>query len=243
MFPAFSWELGQDRQTFNLARWSISKTIAAPLAAVAIFLSAISVLAQQKPAPQTPAAGTEFPVLMQHKIAAGKTVVGTKIHAKLVIATLVKGTVIPEGAILSGEVTESAPKSATEPSRLGVRLDSARWKNGSIPIKAYLTAWYYPVAMPDQDVPSGGRDGSMSPAGGSLTRLGRNRRPIAQPSSDADAPSLPAPSISQHRALLKNVESTRNSDGAVILISKRSNLKLDKATTYVFAGDGLLRPK
>lgn len=243
MFPAFSWELGQDRQTFKLARWSISKTVAAPLAAVAISLSATSVFAQQKPAPQTPAAGTEFPVLMQHKVAAGKTVVGTKIQAKLVIATLVKGTVIPEGAILSGEVTESAPKSATGPSRLGLRMDSAQWKNGSLPIKAYLTAWYYPVAMPDQELPSGGLDGSMSPAGGSLTRSGRNRRPVAQPGSDADAPSLPAPSISQHRVLMKDVESMRNGDGAVTLTSKRSNLKLDKATMYVLAADGLLPAK
>jgi hypothetical protein len=243
MFPAFSWELGQDRQTFKLDRCRISKTNAGRQTALAIALTAISVFAQQKPVPPTPAAGVEFPVLMQQKITAGKSRVGTKIHAKLVIATLVKGTVIPEGAILSGEVTESAAKSATGPSRLGVRMDSAQWKNGSIPIKVYLTAWYYPVTMPDQEVPSGGLDGSVSPASGSPARLGRNRRPIAQPSSDADAPSLPAPSISQHRALLKNVEFTRNSDGAVTLTSKRSNLKLDKATTYVFAADGLLRPK
>jgi len=243
MFPAVSRELGQDEKTFKLECRQITKTIAARRAALAVALTAALALAQQMPVPPAPAAGIEFPVLMQQKVTAGKSRVGTKIHAKLVIATLVKGTVIPEGAILSGEVTESAAKSATGPSRLGVRMDSAQWKNGSIPIKVYLTAWYYPVTMPDQEVPSGGLDGSMSPASGSLARLGRNRRPIAQPSSDADAPSLPAPSISQHRALLKNVEFTRNSDGAVTLTSKRSNLKLDKATTYVLAADGLLRPK
>jgi hypothetical protein len=38
---------------------------------------------------------------------------------------------------------------------------------------------------------------------------------------------------------MKDVDSTRNNRGAITLISKRFNLKLDKATTYVLAGDQL----
>jgi hypothetical protein len=40
---------------------------------------------------------------------------------------------------------------------------------------------------------------------------------------------------------MKNVESTRNSDGAVSLTSKSFNIKIDKLTTYVLATGDLLR--
>jgi hypothetical protein len=39
---------------------------------------------------------------------------------------------------------------------------------------------------------------------------------------------------------MKNVESTRNGDGAVSLTSKSFNIKLDKLTTYVLATGDLL---
>jgi hypothetical protein len=39
---------------------------------------------------------------------------------------------------------------------------------------------------------------------------------------------------------MKNVESTRNSDGSVTLTSKSFNIKIDKATTYVLATGDLL---
>jgi hypothetical protein len=42
---------------------------------------------------------------------------------------------------------------------------------------------------------------------------------------------------------MKNVESLRNSDGAVSITSQRSNIKLDKFTTYIFAASDLLPAK
>ena len=87
---------------------------------------------------------------MRQNVEAGKTLVGTKIQAKLDVATLVNGVVVPEGAILSGEVIESAAKSGAEPSRLAIRMDSAQWKNGSVPAavtfasKVYLTVVVLP---------------------------------------------------------------------------------------------------
>jgi hypothetical protein len=56
----------------------------------------------------------------------------------------------------------------------------------------------------------------------------------------SSAPPSPASSISKHRVLMKNIESTRDSDGTVALTSKRSNIKLDKLTTYVLASGDLL---
>jgi hypothetical protein len=42
---------------------------------------------------------------------------------------------------------------------------------------------------------------------------------------------------------MKDVDSIRDVDGAVTLSSKRSNLKIDKLTTYVLAKDDLLSAK
>jgi hypothetical protein len=42
---------------------------------------------------------------------------------------------------------------------------------------------------------------------------------------------------------MKDVESTRAIDGAVTLTSKRSNIKLGKTTTYVFATGDLISAK
>lgn len=221
-----------------------SQPIAARGAVIAVVLAGAALLGQQKPAPATPAAGLEFPVIMQQNVVAGKTHVGTKLQAKLAVATLVNGVVVPEGAILSGEVTESMAKSANTPSRLAIRVDLAQWKNGSAPIKVYLTAWYYALATPNQDLSSGLPDAGNSSTlrtGGAFPG-GRNPTSPPFPGSDASAATLPASSIAQHRVLMKNVVSTRNSDGTVTLTSKRSTLKLDKQTTYVLAADSPLLP-
>jgi hypothetical protein len=216
---------------------------------------------QQMPRQPTPAASSssgalEFPVIMRQNVAVGTTPVGTKVQAKLAVATLVDGVVVPRDAVLSGEVTESVAKSATDSSRLGIRMDSLQWKKGSAPIvlsltsKVYLTAWYYPVAaMTSQDL------SDESPDDAPQSWKHRNRpptfpdpnAPASQPfpgrGTDTDPGSLPpspSSSISNHRALMKNVESTRNSDGAVTLTSKSFNIKLDKLTTYVLATGDLL---
>lgn len=194
-------------------------------------------------------AGAEFPVIMRQNVLAGKTAVGTKVQAKLAVATLVKGTVIPEDAILSGEVTESVAKSASDASRLGIRIDSAQWKNGSTPLKIYLTVWYYPLATESIADPS---DNPMSTAHGSVQVSAGGGRPdprtsaASQPFPDPDTdknnttlPPRPHSSISKHRVLMKDVESSRNEDGTVTLISKRFNIKLDKSTTYVLAAGDL----
>jgi hypothetical protein len=220
-------------------------------------------ISQQTPNKPTPTApgpsgAREFPVVMRQNVAAGITPVGTKVQAKLVVATLVDGVVVPRDAIFSGEVTESVAKSATDPSRLAIRMDSAQWKKGSAPValslasKVYLTAWYYPVAETRaQDL----SDESLDNAPQSWNH--RNRPPtFPDPNGSASepfpgrgagtdpgsSPPSPASNISKHRALMKNVESTRNSDGAVSLSSKSFNIKIDKLTTYVLAEGDLLPP-
>jgi len=186
---------------------------------------------------------------MRQNITAGKTQVGTRVQAELVIATMSNGTVVPRGAILTGEVTQSVAKSKSEPSRLSIRIDSAQWKGGSAPLKVYLTAWYYPeVAMPGQDI-------SYQPpdANGKRTWNGQGAYPDpGNPASqekfpgrdggkDSDNGTLaPAYRISKHRTLLKHIESERNSDGIITLSSSLQNIKINQLTTYVLANGDLV---
>ena len=205
---------------------------------------ALSLAGQEKP-PVSTASGIpgvrEFPVILKQSVTAGKTAVGTKIEAELAVATLVDGKVIPRNAILSGEVIASSGKSKTDPSRLGIRIDAATWKGGTAPITAYLTAWYYPTRDESgQDL----QYGPEKPA--SATWDGRGAYPTANersykpfPSSDTDkggaVPDTKNSTTSNHPVTMKDVESESHSDGTIALVSKRSNLKLDKLTTYVFA--------
>jgi hypothetical protein len=218
------------------------KSILGGHAALMVVLGSAALLGQQPLAPPMSSATHEFPVIMRQNVVAGANPVGTKVQAKLVVATLVEGVVIPRDAILSGEVTESTAKSASEPSRLAIRMDSAQWKNGSAPIKAYLTAWYYPPApMADQNL-AYHPDYSQSSKGwnGAGTYPDPNN-PASQPFPGRDTNKdqglgsvSPSSNISKQHMSIKNVAATRDSDGAVTLTSTHSNIKLDKVTTYVF---------
>src|SRR6202158_5447121 len=182
---------------------------------------------QQTPIAHSSAGAREFPVIMRQNVTAGSTPVGTKVQAKLAVATLVDGVVVPRDAILSGEVTESVAKSAADPSRLAIRMDSAQWKKGSAPIvlslasKVYLTAWYYPVvAMTSQDLSYEPPDAPSSKKNrnGMGTYPDRNNPASQQPfpgrNPGPDLGSPPSSIISKHRALMKNWDATRNMEGA-----------------------------
>ncbi len=228
-----------------------NRIVSAQMMSVVIFGSIV--LSGQAQSPGSPSA-IEFPVVMRQNIVAGKTPVGTKVQAKLVVATLVNGVVVPRDAILSGEITESVRKSASHPSRLTIRMDSADWKKGSAPIKVYLTAWYYPeAAAANQDLSYQPHDASNNKRtwNGMGTYPDPNN-PIAQQKFPAGVDNnkdagptaaSPASSISKNRVLMKNIQSLRNPDGAVVLIDSRSDLRLDKVTTYVLASGDLIPAK
>ncbi|MGB8012778.1 MAG: hypothetical protein WCF68_14285 [Terriglobales bacterium] len=220
------------------------KTIAAGSALLAVVLASAAAFGQSTAAAPTPLVVTELPIVMRQNVTAGKTPVGTKVQANLAVATLVNDVVIPREALLSGEVVESVAKTKTVPSRLSIRMDSAQWKNGSAPIRFYLTAWYYPaMPMPPQALSYQPADAATSK--GSWNGMGAypdRRDPAATPpfprsDPDSGSPPLPSPSYitSKRHALMKNVETLRDNDGAVTLTSSHDNLKLDKLTTYVVA--------
>ena len=174
----------------------------------------------------------EFPVNMRQNVVAGKTRVGTKVEASLSIATLVKGKVIPADAIFSGEVVESAAKTATESSRLAIRMDSVRWKNEAMPITLYLTAWYYPMRMETDEEQSNNSLARLGRRGGSASSSTGASFPGRPPGADFPPPLA---GVSENREVMKDVESARESDGTLVISSSHLNLKLDRATTYVLA--------
>jgi hypothetical protein len=202
---------------------------------LAIVLGPASLFGQGMPASR--ARALEFPATLRQEVTAGKTSIGTKVQAKLTVATLVNGVVVPRDAVLSGEVVESAAKTSTEPSRLAIRMDSIQWKNGTTEIKAYLTAWFYPVQLPSTDTSS---DDPFDPAHRPHNPIysGSPTPPFPAPSHDKETVPPPGASDSQKspsRVALKNVQSAYKDDGAVALTSAQINIKLDKHTTYVFA--------
>lgn len=208
-----------------------------------------TLLGQQKGPDSGAQAVREFPVTLQQSVSAGKTPVGTKIQAKLWVATLVDGTVIPRNAVFSGEVVESIAKTRTEPSRVALRMDSVQWKDGSAAVKVYLTAWYYPPRT------AGGQDlqyGPQQPANRTWNGEGQYPDPNSKvykpfPGSDSGqgsaVPDTPNATTSNHRMLMQDVETASGTDGTLALVSKRTNIKLDKLTTYVLAGGDLLQAK
>jgi hypothetical protein len=171
----------------------------------------------------------EFPVIFQNSVSAGRTPVGTKIQARLTMATLLNGTVVPQNAEFFGEVVLSEPRTKDQPARLSVRMDSVRWKDGSASVKAYVTNWFYPSAI---------ESGQNSQSGTVLWH--DPATPVPGPSYEPSTPDAPDSAISRHREKLKDVDSERTSDGTITLVSKQHNLSLDHSTIYVLTPGDLV---
>jgi len=214
------------------------------LRVLAVFTSCfpVAVLAQQSPSliaipTPVPPSAQEFPVMMRQSVVAGKTPVGTKVQAILSLATLVSGKVIPDGAVLSGVVVESIAKSGAGPSRLSIRTESVHWKTGSLAFTAYLTPWYHPVQL---TLGEDHFDDRPNAEHSKHTWAAYNPNPsdaLVFP-SDSDQAHLktappPAMTVSEHRVMMKGVLMERDRNGGQTLVSSRSNIKLDKSTTYV----------
>lgn len=207
------------------------------------FIFSCASFSQQKPTAALNPHAQELPVYMKQSVSAGKTAVGTKVRAELAVATLVEGKVVPRNATLTGEVIESAAKTATTPSRLAIRLDSAQWKHETATLKAYLTAWYYPdPEVAGQNLQYGPEQPTRKTWNGQGAYPDPKQSPDNQPSPVGDSdhdkspvPSTPATKTFARRFLMKDVECVPTADGGATLVSQHANIKLDNLTTYVFA--------
>jgi hypothetical protein len=199
-----------------------------------------TLFAQQRPAAVISPTMLEFPVVLQQNVEAGKMAVGTKIQAKLTVATLVNGTVIPKDAIFYGVVTESAPKAAKHPSRLAIRMDSVQWKGGSETIKACLTPWYFPNTVAGgpnlQYRPPEPPNKTWNGEGQYPSTDSRVYQPFPGGDSEKNAGAVPdttSTRTSNRHVWMKDVAAAPAADGGIALVSRRSSIKLDKVTTYV----------
>jgi hypothetical protein len=216
----------------------LSPRLLVPAAMIA-FCSGAAIGQQSRPASSSPVL-REFPVMLQQSVEAGKTPVGTKVKGRLAVATQFQGTVIPRNAVVSGVVFESVAKSAKGPSRLGIRMESATWKDRSAcMMKAYLMPLYYPLTtQPVQGLPI------ESPDPNSRTLNGPNQSgssPMSPPSfSGSNSEGVQEaianiPTISSRPVSMKNVTMEPVPDDGIELVSQHDNIKLHKMTTYVLA--------
>jgi len=208
-------------------------------AAIIGFCSAALIAQQSRPASSSGVL-REFPVILQQSVEAGKTPVGTEVKGKLVIATQFHGTLIPRDAVVSGVVFESVRKSAKGPSRLGIRMENAKWKGESTcMMKAYLMPLYYPLVSQSMQGPP-----SESSDTDSRSMNGPNQStssPMSLPSfggSNSEAAQEAMPNLltlSSRPVSMKNVVIEPVPDNGVELVSQHDNIKLQKMTTYVLA--------
>ena len=212
-----------------------------------IFVGVLAVAQQPKTKPATHGA-LEFPVVLQENVVAGKTPVGTAVHSKLMLATLVKGVVVPQDALLSGRVEESTAKIGADPSRLKIRLDMAQWKGGSLAVNAFLTNMYYANRLIEMPAGEGIPDASTNPdpmlSHGGLQhqnsadlesrRAAWNRQAAgSNPSDQAHSSEKGLWESSVYRKPMPNVDITRDTNGTVIM-SRRDNIKVERNTAYCF---------
>ena len=195
-----------------------------------------ALIGQQSQSPSSLAL-REFPVVLQQSVEAGKTPVGTKIQAKLAAATLFHGTLVPRNAVVSGVIFESVGKSAKAPSRLGIRMETAKWKDGSTcMMKAYLMPLYYAMsAQSPQGLPNGSPDMDSRTLNGPEQSSSPTYRPFPG-NSEASREAIPdTPIVSSRPVSMKNVRIEPADHGGVALVSEHANIKLYKMTTYVLA--------
>jgi|KBSMisStaDraftv2_1062788.scaffolds.fasta_scaffold19813_3 hypothetical protein len=208
--------------------------------AAIIGVCSAAAIAQQTPAASSSQVLRQFPVVLQQSVEAGKTPVGTKVQGKLAVATTFHGLVIPRNAVVTGVVFESVRKSATAPSRLGIRMENAKWKDESTcMMKAYLMPLYYPMVSQSTQGPP-----TESPDPSSRTTNGPNQSsssPMSQPSfaggnSEAVQEAMPnILTLSSRPVPMKNVVMEPVPDNGLDLVSQHDNIKLYKMTTYVLA--------
>ena len=217
----------------------------------------VTVFAQAAKPAASPQPSVELPASLQTKVVAGHTPVGTEVRAKLTMATLLDGVVIPQDAVISGHVEQSVAKTADAPSLLKIRFESARWKKGSAPVTLYLAGCYYPIEFPSPNNDMNGVHGSIGINMGSAAESSPSRTDGGLPNTGAQNGGLPnggmsgsmdasrldnypdprpgvtVSEISKHWVRLENVDTVVGSDGSLQMASQQRNLKLDKGTIYL----------
>jgi hypothetical protein len=163
----------------------------------------------------------EFPLRLKSKIIAGKTAVGSPVEGTLVMATLVNGVVVPEGAVFSGAVEESIEHKDKTASRLRVHITEARWKEHALHVSLYASGHIYPPYKQKTD-PMEARHLRR------MLQLG-----VAE-STQPDAPN--APPFDPRQLIDREVRNERSTDGVIVITSAKNTIELGGGGVYCFEG-------
>jgi hypothetical protein len=184
-----------------------------------IFADSVGAGAQKQTGAESFSGAQEFPVVFQSRVTSGKTSSGTKIQAKLSMATLLNGIVVPRNATFSGQVVISDAGGKNKPSRLSVRMDLVSWKDRSMSVKIFLTEKFYAIPV------------------GNLVQSSQSG-PVLWNDSISSPPPAPKAATSPQLERMRDVQIERGNDGTITLFSERHPIKIDRSTTYVLTTDG-----
>lgn len=180
---------------------------------------------------QQPAAGNlassdklSIPARLSKTLRADKAHSGDPVEFRTVEAVLVgQGLVMPADTVLHGRVLSAAPKQEGKNSFLAFVVESATWKQNSLPLHAFIFAQ---ISTPP---PRGGDLGGMTASPDRQSVRMRvpdpNRSYIARAQQDAMTTS-PDPLGANQSSALKDVSLLRAKDGITYLVSPKINVKL-----------------
>jgi hypothetical protein len=176
----------------------------------------------------------EFPLQLQQRVVAGQTEVRAPVQGKLIIATLVRGTVIPAGAMFSGTVEESIAKTAAAPSRLKVHMTKATWDDKSLAVDLFLANSFYEYPKRDVDETKNVSASTLPTTIEELRDYAKNEQNIRRNSAEIN----PWP----RRTVMLDVSQERGAGGQIVLTSMKQNLRLDREVLYAFEGSAVEKP-
>lgn len=180
---------------------------------------------EQSTKPMRPARDRiEFPLRLKHKVVAGKTAVGTPVEGELVIPTLVKGVVIPTSAVFTGTVEESVAHTDVMPSRLKIRITTAKWNDNSLAVNLYATGFVYPLYSPKLTPQQRSQQQT-------LLHFGQYE------ATESRYPSTPV--FDTRRLLSSDVSNERSNNGMIAVVSKKSTIHLSGGSVICFEGSAV----
>ncbi len=190
--------------------------------------------AQQPPVRNPESAGTmSIPAQLTRTVQADKAHPGDIVEFRTLEAVLAgKDLVIPANARLYGRVLSAAPRQENKNSWLAVVVERAEWKQGSLPLHAFIAAQ---IAISTTNNQRSAAPGTAENTTSNLRRAPRqNARVMAEsdPSlstlikSPQDATETPQDQAGPKHPMLENVGLFRDNKGTTYLLSSKANVKL-----------------
>jgi hypothetical protein len=165
-----------------------------------------------------------IPARLSKTVRADKAHPGDAVEFRTVEAVLVsQGLVMPANTVLHGRVLSASPKQEGKNSFLAFVVESATWKQNSLPLHAFIFAQ---IATPLRAGDLGGMTASPDRQTVRMRVPDPNRSYIARAQQDAMKTSPDPVGAANQSSALKNVSLLRDKEGITYLVSPKTNVKL-----------------